>query len=46
MSEININGSKIHYEEHGKGPETLLFIHGFMMNCDMYDQQVEALKDR
>ena len=46
MAEININGSKIYYEEHGQGPETLLFIHGFMMNCHIYDQQVEALKDR
>ena len=46
MSEIKIDGSNIYYEEHGEGPESILFIHGFMMNCHMYDQQVEALQDR
>jgi 3-oxoadipate enol-lactonase len=46
MSQITINGSKYYYEEHGKGPEAILFIHGFMLNCHMYERQVEVLKDR
>jgi pimeloyl-ACP methyl ester carboxylesterase len=46
MSEIRINGANFYYEEHGRGPERILFIQGFMMNCHMYDRQVAALKDR
>jgi pimeloyl-ACP methyl ester carboxylesterase len=46
MSQITINGSKYYYEEHGEGPEAILFIHGFLLNCHMYDRQVEVLKDR
>ena len=46
MSKIQINGAKFYFEEHGQGPEAILFIHSFMMNCNMYDRQVEALKDR
>jgi pimeloyl-ACP methyl ester carboxylesterase len=46
MSKITINGYKYYYEEHGEGPEAILFIHGLMLNCHIYDRQVEALKDR
>lgn len=46
MSKIKINGAELYYEEHGQGPETVVLIHGFLMNCHTYDRQVEVLKDR
>ncbi len=46
MPKIKINDADIYYEEHGQGSEAILFIHGFLMNCRTYDQQVMTLKDR
>ena len=46
MAKIRINDADFYFEEYGQGPETILFVHSFMMNCNMYDRQVEALKDR
>lgn len=44
MPEIRVNGVNLHYEEHGSGAETILFVHGLLMNHHMFDAQVEAFK--
>jgi len=44
MPAIQVNGVSLHYEEHGNGPETMLFVHGLLMNHQMFDAQVKAFK--
>lgn len=46
MSEIQINGARLYYEETGSGPETIVFSHGLLMNGEMFGDQVEALSKR
>jgi len=46
MPAIQVNGVSLHYEEHGNGPETILFVHGLLMNHRMFDAQVDAFKSR
>jgi len=46
MATVQVNGVSLHYEEHGNGPETILFIHGLLMNHHMFDAQVEAFKSQ
>jgi pimeloyl-ACP methyl ester carboxylesterase len=46
MPKLQINGAEIHYEEHGAGPETIVFAHGLLWSGRMFDDQVNALKDR
>jgi 3-oxoadipate enol-lactonase len=46
MPYLNIKQAKIHYEESGSGPETIVFLHGLLMSGDMFRGQVEALSDR
>lgn len=46
MPHINANGVEVHYEEHGSGPETIVFAHGLLWSGEMFEAQVEALKDR
>ncbi|MGQ9894306.1 MAG: alpha/beta fold hydrolase [Roseiflexus sp.] len=46
MPELCVNGVTIHYEEHGSGPETIVFAHGLLWSGRMFDHQVDALKDR
>lgn len=41
-----INGARIHYEEAGSGPETIVFSHGLLMSCGMFREQVESLSTR
>lgn len=46
MPDVTINGARIHYEERGQGPETILFAHGLLWSGRMFRAQVEALSDR
>ncbi|MFN2221434.1 MAG: alpha/beta fold hydrolase [Candidatus Promineifilaceae bacterium] len=46
MPEIRANGARLYYEEHGGGPETIVFAHSMLFNCRMFDAQVASLKDR
>ena len=46
MPFLDINQAKIHYQEAGQGPETIVFSHGLLMNCTMYRAQVEVLSKR
>ncbi len=46
MPTLNVNGASIYYEEQGTGPETIVFAHGLLWSGRMFDDQVNALKDR
>lgn len=46
MDTIEVNGTRLYYEEHGDGEETIVFSHGLLMNAGMFSAQVEALRDR
>ncbi len=46
MSTLHVNGTELYYEEHGSGPETIVFSHGLLMSGDMFSAQVEALAGR
>ena len=46
MPDIRVNGAGLYYEEHGNGPETIVFAHGLLWSCRMFDDQIAVLKDR
>ncbi len=46
MPIIRVNSATLYYEEHGTGPEIIVFAHGLLWSCRMFDEQVAALKDR
>ena len=46
MPNIRVNGAELHYEEQGKGAETIVFAHGLLWSGRMFDAQVNALKER
>lgn len=39
MPDIAIRGARLHYEETGTGPETILFIHGLMLASESWEAQ-------
>jgi 3-oxoadipate enol-lactonase len=41
MPDITIRGARLHYDETGAGPETILFIHGLMLASDSWQAQVD-----
>ncbi len=42
----SVNGAELYYEDQGAGHETIFFAHGLLLSCRMFDDQVNALKDR
>lgn len=46
MPTIRVNGATLYYEAQGSGPETIVFAHGLLWSCRMFDDLVAALKDR
>jgi len=46
MPIIHVNGAALYYEEHGTGPQTIVFAHGLLWSCRMFDAQVALLKER
>jgi pimeloyl-ACP methyl ester carboxylesterase len=44
MPQINVNGVELYYEEYGSGTETVVFAHGLLMDCRMFERQVETLR--
>ena len=46
MPKLRVNGAEIYYEDAGAGPQTIVFAHGLLWSCRMFDAQVAALKDR
>ncbi len=45
MPKIKVNDVELYYEDNGKGDETIVFSHGLLWSCRMFDNQVKALKD-
>lgn len=46
MPKLRVNGAELYYEDSGTGNETIVFSHGVLWNCRMFDDQVNALKAR
>jgi len=46
MPYLDINQARIHYEEAGSGPETIVFSHGLLMSGEMFHELVAALSNR
>jgi pimeloyl-ACP methyl ester carboxylesterase len=46
MALLELGDVDLYYEETGAGKETIVFSHGFLWSCRMFDKQVEALKDK
>jgi 3-oxoadipate enol-lactonase len=46
MPTLQVNGAALWYEEHGSGPETVVFAHGLLWSGRMFDAQVAELSDR
>lgn len=46
MPKIEIRGAELFYDEAGSGPETIVFAHGLLFSGGMFNEQVNALKDR
>ncbi|HUY76687.1 MAG TPA: alpha/beta fold hydrolase [Ktedonobacterales bacterium] len=46
MPTTHVNGAQLYYEEHGAGPETIVFAHGLFWSGEMFAAQVAALQDR
>jgi pimeloyl-ACP methyl ester carboxylesterase len=46
MPHLNVNGRNLYYEDHGTGPETVVFAHGLLWSGRMFEAQVSALKSR
>ncbi|MFC1629154.1 alpha/beta fold hydrolase [Gemmatimonadota bacterium] len=46
MPRKELNGASIYYEEHGNGPETIVFAHGFLWSGQMFEHQVKTLENR
>lgn len=40
------NGEKLYYEDTGKGPETLIMMHGWTSSHDIFTEPVSKLKDK
>lgn len=45
MPKVKVNNVEIHYNESGRGKETLLFSHGYLMNSSMFKGQIDKFKD-
>lgn len=45
MPHLSINGGEIYYEDTGGPGEPIVFSHGLLWSCRLYDAQVGALRD-
>ena len=46
MPHLDVNGTRLYYEDTGGSGEPLVFSHGLLWSGRMFDKQVAALKDR
>jgi 3-oxoadipate enol-lactonase len=44
MPHMLVNGARLYYEEHGAGPQTVIFAHGLLWSGQMFAQQVGVLQ--
>ena len=45
MPIIRVNEAALDHEEHGTGSETIVFAHGLLWSCRMFDAQVAQFKE-
>jgi pimeloyl-ACP methyl ester carboxylesterase len=45
MPIIRVNDAALYYEVHGTGSETIVFAHGLLWSCRMFDAQVALFKE-
>jgi 3-oxoadipate enol-lactonase len=43
MPDVRVNGVRLHYEETGRGAETIVFSHGLLWSSAMFEPQIRAL---
>lgn len=43
MGDIVVNGIKIHYEATGDGPKKVIFLHGLMLSCHIWDEVMKLM---
>ena len=46
MPRLQVNNVDLYYEDQGSGVESIIFVHGVLWSGRMFDDQVDALKDR
>ena len=46
MPKIHVNGVELYYEDTEKGDEIIVFSHGLLFSCRMFDDQVNYFKSR
>lgn len=46
MSRVRVNGTELYVEDTGGPGEVVVFSHGLLWSCRMFDDQVAALRDR
>ena len=46
MPYIVVNDARLSYEDHGVGPQTILFAHGLLWSGKMFAKQVDVLRSR
>ena len=46
MPHVRVRGVNLYYEEHGTGPEVIVFAHGCLLSCRQFDGQLAEFRDR
>ncbi|MFZ1864469.1 MAG: alpha/beta hydrolase, partial [Polyangiales bacterium] len=46
MPYIEVNGVRLHYVEHGSGPEAIVFSHSYLVDWSHFKPQIDALSGR
>src|SRR5258708_23832199 len=46
MPTLDVNGARIYYEDSGGPGAPVVFAHGLLWSCRLFDAQVKALQDR
>ena len=46
MPTLELNGARIYYEDSGGSGAPVVFAHGLLWSCRVFDPQVAALRDR